>query len=434
MKKGLVLLLCLLSIFSVFASGTKDEQISEISHWTWSNGALYQAAWDVFIRENPEYSNVEYNFTSLGGSSQAMMQQIMLSYAAGAEVPDVIEMNFKLNPMLIESGVAADITEIMAPYKDKVPEFVWDSAMHDGRMYGIPLRGNSSMMLYRADLCEEAGIDMTAIKTWDDFFEAGKKFREYYLAKGEDIYWTTISADKPADYWGEILFGQQGIGFFDENGECIVDTDPRAIEAIKTIYRIHSEGFSTKLTDLTPSWYGALAEGKVGCVLSAGWLPSIMLNNVPDGAGLWRIAPYPTFSNGKQSMQGTMGYTILTTDKEKQKLVADVLLKTVFDDELCYELEDKTLTNFSLNIFEEKPPVSENTEKLNQYFGGQNVKQIDMEILSNALLHQYTPDFTEVLNIMNVEIAKTISGQKTIDQAISDMGSTIRQQIGTSKF
>ncbi len=427
----IALILAAAIILPVFASAG---EVTQITHWSWSNGACYGAAWELFTQKHPEYAGITYTFTSQGGSSQDMMQKIMLSYAAGSEVPDVIEMNFKLNPMLIESGVAADITEIIAPYKDKVPEYVWNSAMKDGRMYGIPLRGNSSMMLYREDLCTAAGIDMTTVKTWDDFFAAGNKFMQYYTARNEDIYWTTISPDKPCNLWGEIFFGQQDMGFFDENGECIVDTDPRAIDALKTIYRIYSEGLSTKLTDLTPSWYGALSEGKVGCILTAGWMTSIMMQNVPDADGLWRIAPYPTFASGKQSMQGTMGYTILTTDKKKQEIAARALLETAYDDETCYTLEEKTVTNMSLNIFMKNPPQSGSFEKLNAFFGGQNVKAVDMELLSNATLHKYTPAFAEVLNILNTEMAKAISDQKTIDEAIADMGKTIRQQVGLSKY
>lgn len=438
-KRTILVVLLMISVcLYIFAAGAQETQettkVKEISHWTWSNGSCYGAAWDLFMEKHPEFADVKYNFTSQGGSSQSMMQQIMLSYAAGAEVPDIVEMNFKLNPMLVESGIAADITDLMKPYEGKVPKFVWESASHNGRMYGIPLRGNGSMMLYREDLTKAAGIDMTQIKTWDQYIDAGKKLRSFYAAKGQDVYMISISPDKPADYWGEIMLSQQGIGFFDENGECIVDTDPRIIKAIKTMYRFYETGIATKLTELTPSWYGALAEGNVATILLAGWMPTILMNNVPSGAGLWRIAPYPEFENGKQGMQGTMGYTILTQDKAKQELAARVLLETAYDDDEVYALESKSLANLSALVFEKNPPKSEAIDKLNNYFGGQNVKAIDLEILKDALLFDYTPDFVEVLGIISSELSKAISNQKTIDQAIADMGTIIRRQVGTSKY
>jgi multiple sugar transport system substrate-binding protein len=411
------------------------KKVEKVTHWSWSNGGYITYVWDAFKGKYPEYADVEFIFVSQGGSSQAMMQQIMLSYAAGAEIPDTIDMNFKLNPMLVESGVTADITEFIAPYKNKVPEFVWNAAMHDGRMYGIPMRGNGTMLFYREDLCLPAGIDVTKIKTWDDYFVAGEKFRAYYKAQGKDIYFATVPADKPADYLGEMIFSQLGIGYFDENGECILDTDPQAIEAIKTIYRLHETGIAAKLLDLTPSWYGALGEGSVGTFLTAGWMPSIMMNNVPAGAGLWRIAPWPVFSNGKQGMQGVTGITILSKDKAVQELTCRVITETSFDDTAVYETEAATLYNFSMNIFKTKYlNDDERIIKQNNYFGGQNVKELDMEILDNALLLKYTPHFTEVLSIMSTEISRAMSGQKSIDQAISDMGETVRQQIGTSKY
>lgn len=435
MKKLAAVFVALILMFASFGPVSAFAEVKELTHWSWGNGATYGAAWELFVQKHPEYADVEYTFVSQGGSSQGMMKEIMLSYAAGAALPDVIEMNFKLAPMLIDDGVVADITDIVSEYKDKVPAYVWNSASKDGRMYGIPLRGNSSMMLYREDLCAAAGVDVSAIKTWDDFFAAGKQFQEYYNAKGEDVNWTTISAEKPCDYWGEILFGQQDIGFYDENGECTVDTDPQALEALKTIYRIYEEGFAMTLTDLTPSWYAALAEGKVGCILTAGWMPTILMQNVPDGAGMWRIAPYPTFANGNQSMQGTMGYCILTQDPEKAKLAAQVLIETAYDDEACYDLENKAVaTNMSLTVFANKPIQSEVIDGLNAYFGGQDVKGVDLQILNQATLHHYTPAFSETLSILNSEMSKAISGQKTVDEAITDMGKIIRQQIGTSKY
>ena len=54
----------------------------------------------------------------------------------------------------------------------------------DGDIYGLPTHVGATVAFYNTELLEEAGIDYTTIKTWDDFKEAGSK---YYEATGKHL-------------------------------------------------------------------------------------------------------------------------------------------------------------------------------------------------------------------------------------------------------
>ncbi|MBN7786896.1 sugar ABC transporter substrate-binding protein [Ponticoccus gilvus] len=66
---------------------------------------------------------------------------------------------------------------------------------HDGTLYAAPFYGESSMIMYRTDLMEAAGLDMPAEPTWDFIREAA-----------------AAMTDKDAEVYGVCLRGKAGWG------------------------------------------------------------------------------------------------------------------------------------------------------------------------------------------------------------------------------
>ncbi len=428
--------LALVMIFSaslLFAGGGQEAaaaKVDKVSFWTWSNPDTFVWIWNRFVTDFPQYKDVkvETHITDSVGGAIGMLKNIMISYAGGAEIPDISEMNFKLNAQLVEAGVTIDMTDYIKPYANQIPKAVLETGSHNGRIYGYPLRGNSSMMLYRTDFFEKAGISESDVATWEGFTRAGKKLRE----KLPNVYMLAVSPTVPAGYWGEMMLGQHGIGFFNKDtGEPILDTDPGAIESWKTVYGFVNAGIATLLTDLSAPWWAAVKEGRIATLPLAGWMPSILAKNAPELAGKWKCVPYPTFASGKQSLQGVAGYVVYAKQKAKQEVLAKALNNAFFKQENAYDLEKALAYNASLNYFADKPPK---VPLIESYFPGQDVKALDLRLLANATIHGYTANFTETLDIANQEMAKAITGQKSIDDAIKAMGVAVRAKIGKSKY
>ena len=63
-----------------------------------------------------------------------------------------------------------------------------DSVTVDGSMMALPWFSNTYALLVNTDLCEQAGVDYTAIASWDDLLAAAEKIS----ALGSDIYGLAI--------------------------------------------------------------------------------------------------------------------------------------------------------------------------------------------------------------------------------------------------
>ena len=60
--------------------------------------------------------------------------------------------------------------------------------------------------------------------------------------------------------------------------------------------RMIDEGLvNTHLKVWSEDWKRALGGGSVASVFAGAWMPSLLLSNVPGAAGLWRVAPMPTY-------------------------------------------------------------------------------------------------------------------------------------------
>ena len=100
-----------------------------------------------------------------------------------------------------------------------------------GRIYGIPHDLHPVVLLYRDDLFKAAGVEMTEVKTWDDFIAAGKKATRDLDGDGKvDQYAIVLDRRTESDYFSLLL--QQGGGFFDEDGNVIIDSE-LAIETLE---------------------------------------------------------------------------------------------------------------------------------------------------------------------------------------------------------
>ena len=70
------------------------------------------------------------------------------------------------------------LNDAVEPYLDNVVESRLQLYSKDGNYYGFPTHVGTTVAFYNTEALEAAGIDYTTIKTWDDFKEAGAKYKE----------------------------------------------------------------------------------------------------------------------------------------------------------------------------------------------------------------------------------------------------------------
>lgn len=91
-------------------------------------------------------------------------------------------------------GAFLDITELLPQYAPEtwefIPEELWTAASIDGSIYGVPSykeMGWQSGFFVNSDMAEEYGIDLSTVKTLEDYTEVLKTVKDKSTAAGESV-------------------------------------------------------------------------------------------------------------------------------------------------------------------------------------------------------------------------------------------------------
>lgn len=108
--------------------------------------------------------------------------------AAGANVlPDLLSSDVVYSPNYVKQGIYQDITAVAdgLPFKGSLSQAHQQAASKDGKIYGLPLIVDSSLMIYNKDLFAKAGLDPEKPPAnFDEIYADAKKIR----ALGGDTY------------------------------------------------------------------------------------------------------------------------------------------------------------------------------------------------------------------------------------------------------
>jgi sorbitol/mannitol transport system substrate-binding protein len=220
-----------------------------------------------FERENP---GTKLKFVSL--SENQARAKITASVATHGGEFDVVMISNYETPQWAKNGWLVNLSKYQreTPGYD-VADFIpslQKSLSYQGDMYSVPFYGESSFLMYRKDLFEQAGIVLSAEPTWDQVAAAAAKLDD--PASGRS---GICLRGKPG--WGETLapldtvINTFGGRWFDENWHAQL-TSPEVVRAVEfyiDLVREHGEpgaatsGFSECATQLsqgnTAMWYDA---------------------------------------------------------------------------------------------------------------------------------------------------------------------------------
>ena len=69
-------------------------------------------------------------------------------------------------------------------------------------------------------------------------------------------------------------------------------------------------------------WKSRVGTGTIASVFSGAWMPSLLLSNVPGAAGLWRVAPMPTYDGQPTNAEsGGSALTVLQLTRKRMRLI-----------------------------------------------------------------------------------------------------------------
>ncbi|MCR9110822.1 MAG: extracellular solute-binding protein [Rhodobacteraceae bacterium] len=165
---------------------------------------------------------------------------------------------------LVDQAKAGFLQPIGDMLPDSIAETIPQAAMNaysvDGSLYGLPLYATEVVFWTNTDLTDKAGIDLDAIKTWDDFLSAVKTLKEANITPiivgGQDkwplhFYWSYLALREGGkDIISQAMAGEDG-GFENaafvaagEDFKQLVDLDPFQPGFMGTTYETSSGMFA----------------------------------------------------------------------------------------------------------------------------------------------------------------------------------------------
>jgi arabinosaccharide transport system substrate-binding protein len=245
----------------------------------------------------------------------ALERRMLSGFQAGTPVADLIEVEQALIGRIFAGPLDAVGFVDLTPHLEREglldqinpPSFSpWTSR---GRIFGLPHDVHPVLLAYRADLVENAGIDLSRVETWEDFITALRPLM------GEEN-----SSPQPKRYllnlWHtqgdeiEALLLQAGGGLFNKKDEIDLLQEPNA----RTLATLATWlGGPARIAVDAPKFSAGgnqlVLDGTVLATIMPDWLAGAWIKDLPSLTGKIKLMPLPAWEPGglrTSVMGGTM--------------------------------------------------------------------------------------------------------------------------------
>jgi multiple sugar transport system substrate-binding protein len=201
-------------------------------------------------------------------------------------VPDVTFLGYQEVGQFFSQDVLMDVTDLVGEIQathGPMNEALVEAVTFDGRMYGVPFWSESTILFYRKDLFEQAGIDGPPA-TWEEFLANAQLLTN----PDEGVYGAGFGigrGNSDAEWWFRDVLWDNGAFVFSEDGSSAALDTPEAAEALQWI----ADMFTT--TGVTPpgavGWDDsgnnkAYLAGQAAMVINVGSVYYVLNRDLPD--------------------------------------------------------------------------------------------------------------------------------------------------------
>lgn len=165
--------------------------------------------------------------------------KILLEFSSGSGRYDVVQNNIIFVPGFVEAGYIEpldDLANQQSQYFDRtdfVPGYLGPNVV-DGKLYGLPVFGESTLLMYRKDLFEEYGIAVPT--SFSDIEAAAKTIEEKSNGEITGITMRGAQGIHSVYVWAGWLWGFGG-EFIDAEGGSALGT-PEAAASLEAFARV----------------------------------------------------------------------------------------------------------------------------------------------------------------------------------------------------
>ncbi len=364
-------------------------QTSEIWLFSPQHRDLYAPHIEAWNRKNPE---MPFQLSLL--SQQALERRLLSGFFSEIPVANLVEVVREMAPKTF----AGPLDQIgFVDLTDRIKEEGIDELIHPaafspwtsrGRIFGLPHDMHTTTLAYRADIIEAAGIDLSAVETWDDLFEALRPLQENVGGnEREQVYILNFSLTDASQI--EAILLQAGGNFFGPSGEPTL-VDPLHAEVMCRL--VNWVDGPNRVAIAAPEFRASgnflKLEGLVLTNLMPDWLSSVWKKDLPELSGKLKLIPLPAWERGGRRttvIGGTMmGIPRTSGDFEESWELAKQLY---LSEEIAVSLYKETDIITPISEHWDHPAFNEP----DPYFSNQRKAQLYIELVEDMPMRNASP-------------------------------------------
>lgn len=297
------------------AEPPKAAEPVDIEFWTFQDlhVSFYEKMAEKWNQENP---NQPINLIPTVYPFDDMHNKLLIAFQSGVGAPDLVDIEIGKYANFLKGDIQlVPLNDIVEPELDNIVKARVDIYSKDGNYYGICFHVGAAVMYYNTELCEKAGVDWKNIKTWDDYYAAGKKLK----AALPDKYWNSVESGDIWHMWPMLT--EQGGDMLGKDGKPTINS-PQMVKALEYNRKLIDEGIAVIAPGNfhhSEEFYAMMNSGAIASISMPMWYMDRFTDHMPDLSQKIAIAPNPVWAAGQPRSAG-MGGTGTSVTKQSKNI------------------------------------------------------------------------------------------------------------------
>ena len=363
------------------------------------------------------YPNVSIQIKTLGSSED--VYNFCMNLPQNDDKPDIvtIDNNFIARVQDKKSNDFVDFSKYLSGSTYYTTSSLKEVS-YNKKSFALPWEICPILMFYRKDILDSAGINISSIKTWDDFVNAGRML--YSSTSGKT---KMISCNSKNVFLFRILLNQLGSSYVNSSQKLNLNSD----ESIKSMYEIKNM-YSNNIAYDTNDTCGSAVDGYAAAVPSDISFAEDLIKNHPDQKNKWEICKLPSFENGGIRNALSTGTSIMVYKKKKQDILGTMFAKFMSNNlkSVTYAFKNKSFFPSFMEAYS-KNEFNENI----RYFNDQKIWRLFYIVSCEASPKIYSKNNDIIEKYLN-QNQQNIINSTDISDSMNKANSEIQAEINKS--
>lgn len=406
----------------VLAQGEVNTELAgTITIWDRA-GDLFQVIDAAIPAFNAKYPNIVVNHQAVETSELAP------TLVSGTNIPDGAFIEDESLGLIAEH--LRDITEWITPYIDDLVAYKVRVNTFNGQIKGIPYDVDPAMLFYRADLLEEAGIDIASIATYEDLISASLELKSTFPDM-KPIHIDTTPA--LIVLWVSMLANQQGTSFIDANGELLIES-PEFLNIMNFIKSAIDNDVASLSAFAQPDDIAACDQGIQAFYPWAIWFNYQVDALLQDSRGKWRVTELPMWTADGARAAAMGGSSFIIPNNAAQPELAwafyEYMMLSMDGTRAAFGPNEIYPGGITTLIPSYKPAYDEHLMENPESLGGQDLYTFATGLVDQIPDNYYFPTwFGRLADILGANVQRLQAGEMTPEDVLTQTASDIRSNL-----